>query len=118
MRLRSPRIAPLSDAELTAEQHEAVTTLVRDGRPLLNIYRTLVRAPRALGAFLAWGSYILSKKNELPARQREIVHSLKIREESVKSVSQRLGMSESAVKVAAHRGYRTLRRLLGGRNEN
>ena len=52
--------------------------------------------------------------DRLPARQREIVHSLKIREESVKSVSQRLGMSESAVKVAAHRGYRTLRRLLGG----
>lgn len=73
MRLRSPRIAPLSDAELTDEQREAVTSLVRDGRPLLNIYRTLVRAPRALTAFLAWGSYILSKKNDLPARQREIV---------------------------------------------
>ena len=50
----------------------------------------------------------------LPARQREIVQSLKIREESVKAVSQRLGMSESAVKVTAHRGYRALRRLLRG----
>jgi RNA polymerase sigma factor (sigma-70 family) len=54
----------------------------------------------------------------LPARQREIVHSLKIREESVKTVSRRLGMSESAVKVAAHRGYRALRRLLGGPDEH
>ncbi|MEO7191518.1 MAG: sigma-70 family RNA polymerase sigma factor [Vicinamibacterales bacterium] len=51
----------------------------------------------------------------LPARQREIVSALKLRDQSVKEVSQRLGMSESAVKVSAHRGYRALRRLLGGR---
>jgi RNA polymerase sigma-70 factor (ECF subfamily) len=51
----------------------------------------------------------------LPARQREIVSALKLRDESVKQVSHRLGMSESAVKVAAHRGYRALRRLLGSR---
>jgi RNA polymerase sigma-70 factor (ECF subfamily) len=57
---------------------------------------------------------VVAAVGKLPARQREIVHRLKIREESVKSVSRRLGMSESAVKVAAHRGYRTLRRLLGG----
>jgi RNA polymerase sigma-70 factor, ECF subfamily len=49
----------------------------------------------------------------LPARQREIVSALKLRDESVKEVSVRLGMSQSAVKVAAHRGYRALRRLLG-----
>ncbi len=53
----------------------------------------------------------------LPARQREIVSALKIREESVKDVSQRLGMTESAVKVTAHRGYRALRRLLGSRTD-
>lgn len=51
----------------------------------------------------------------LPARQREIVSALKLRDESVKEVSARLAMSESAVKVAAHRGYRALRRLLGSR---
>ena len=51
----------------------------------------------------------------LPARQREIVSALKLRDESVKEVSQRLGMTESAVKVTAHRGYRALRRLLGKR---
>jgi len=53
----------------------------------------------------------------LPERQREIVSALKLRDESVKEVSERLGMSESAVKVTAHRGYRKLRRLLGGREE-
>ena len=51
----------------------------------------------------------------LPDRQREVVSALKLRDESVKQVSERLGMSESAVKVTAHRGYRALRRLLGDR---
>jgi RNA polymerase sigma-70 factor, ECF subfamily len=50
--------------------------------------------------------------DSLPERQREIVRGLKLREESVKDLSQRMGMSESAVKVTAHRGYRALRRLL------
>jgi RNA polymerase sigma-70 factor (ECF subfamily) len=52
----------------------------------------------------------------LPPRQREIVSALKVGDESVKDVGRRLGMSESAVKVAAHRGYRALRRLLGARD--
>lgn len=50
----------------------------------------------------------------LPERQREIVSALKLKDESVKEVSERLGMSQSAVKVTAHRGYKALRRLLGG----
>jgi RNA polymerase sigma-70 factor (ECF subfamily) len=53
----------------------------------------------------------------LPARQREIVQALKLEDASVKDVSRRMGMSESAVKVTAHRGYRALRRLLGKREE-
>jgi RNA polymerase sigma-70 factor (ECF subfamily) len=52
----------------------------------------------------------------LPPRQREIVSALKLRDESVKEVSVRMGMTESAVKVTAHRGYRALRRLLGRRD--
>jgi RNA polymerase sigma-70 factor (ECF subfamily) len=51
----------------------------------------------------------------LPSRQREVVSALKLRDESVKEVSERLGMSASSVKVTAHRGYRALRRLLGDR---
>jgi RNA polymerase sigma-70 factor (ECF subfamily) len=50
----------------------------------------------------------------LPPRQREVIERLKFRDESVREVSSGLGMSESAVKVTAHRGYRALRRLLGG----
>src|SRR5258707_900824 len=51
----------------------------------------------------------------LPPRQREVVSALKLRDESVKNIGERLGMSPSAVKVTAHRGYRALRRLLGHR---
>jgi RNA polymerase sigma-70 factor (ECF subfamily) len=51
----------------------------------------------------------------LPDRQREVVTALKLRDESVRDISERLGMSQSAVKVTAHRGYKALRRLLGSR---
>jgi RNA polymerase sigma-70 factor (ECF subfamily) len=50
----------------------------------------------------------------LPARQRDIVEGLKLRDESVRHLAARHGMSESAVKVMAHRGYKKLRKLLGG----
>ena len=52
----------------------------------------------------------------LPDRQRQIVSALKLKDESVKQVSERFGMTPSAVKVTAHRGYKALRRLLRGRN--
>jgi alkylhydroperoxidase family enzyme len=71
MRLSKPRIAPLSDAELTPEQAEALEAF-RPG-PVLNIFRTLVHAPKALSRFNTWGGYILSRRNDLPAREREIV---------------------------------------------
>jgi len=50
---------------------------------------------------------------QLPARQREIVEAIKLRDESVREIASRLRMTVTAVKVTAHRGYRTLRRLLG-----
>jgi alkylhydroperoxidase family enzyme len=71
MRLTKPRFAPLSDAELTPEQAEALEPM-RPG-PVLNIFRTLVRAPKALARFNQWGGYVLSRRNDLPAREREIV---------------------------------------------
>src|SRR5215207_7897325 len=71
MRLTSPRIAPMSDAEMGPEQHEALKDF--GPGPLLNIFRTLARAPKALTRFNAWGGYVLSRRNDLPAREREIV---------------------------------------------
>lgn len=50
----------------------------------------------------------------LPAKQREVIEGLKFKDQSVRELAGRLNMSESAVKVTAHRGYRALKRLLGG----
>ena len=50
----------------------------------------------------------------LPDRQRDVIVGMKFGDESVRDIGARLGMSDSAVKVTAHRGYKVLRRLLGG----
>jgi alkylhydroperoxidase family enzyme len=73
MRIAAPRIAPLKDDELTEEQREALKPMFATGRPVLNIFRTLARAPKALTRFNDWGSYVLSRRNSLTAREREIV---------------------------------------------
>jgi len=49
----------------------------------------------------------------LPEKQRQVIEGLKFEDRSVREVAGRLRMSESAVKVTAHRGNRALRRLLG-----
>jgi RNA polymerase sigma-70 factor, ECF subfamily len=50
----------------------------------------------------------------LPRIQREVVSLLKYEDLSVREVAARLGMSEAAVKATAHRGYKMLRRGVGG----
>ena len=50
----------------------------------------------------------------LPARQRQVIAAMKFHDRSVREIAGRLRMTESAVKVTAHRGYKALRRLLGG----
>ena len=72
MRLSQPRIAPAADNALTPDQRRVLEPLGQRG-PVLNIFRTMARAPDALTAFLAWGSYILSRRNALPERERELV---------------------------------------------
>ena len=70
MRLTKPRIAPVADADLTPDQAEILAPM---GERVLNIFRTFVNAPKAAKGFLAWGNYVLSRRNDLPAREREIV---------------------------------------------
>ena len=43
------------------------------GGRVLNIFRTLARSPKALTGFLAWGNYVLSRRNSLAPREREMV---------------------------------------------
>lgn len=71
MRLSAPRIAPLDPGALDAEQAEALAPVTREGK-VLNIFLTLARAPLALGRFLAWGNYVLSRDNALDPRRREL----------------------------------------------
>ncbi|MFN7399476.1 MAG: carboxymuconolactone decarboxylase family protein [Sandaracinobacter sp.] len=73
MRLKSPRIPPLPEAGWTAEQREILAAITMGGAQVYNIFRTQIRLPEATRAFLAWGSYILSRRNDLPPREREIV---------------------------------------------
>lgn len=70
MRLTQARIAPLADDALTDADRAALSP---SGRPVLNIFRTMARAPEALKAFNTWGAYILSDRNALAPREREML---------------------------------------------
>ena len=66
-------------ARLDADQRAALSPFLDNGGgkvgggKVLNIFRTLAHAPKALTAFLGWGSYILSRRNALSERDRELV---------------------------------------------
>jgi RNA polymerase sigma-70 factor (ECF subfamily) len=49
---------------------------------------------------------------EIPPRQREAVELIQLRELSVAEAAARVGVSQTALKVRAHRGYRALRACL------
>ena len=49
---------------------------------------------------------------ELPDNQRRVIELLKFEDLSVREVAARLGITETNVKVTAHRGYRALRRQM------
>lgn len=51
---------------------------------------------------------------ELTPAQRLVIERLKLDEMSVRQVADQTGLSESNVKVIAHRGYAALRRILAG----
>jgi len=72
MRLKAPRIKPLADADMNANHREALAAQFGRGN-VYNIFRTLAHAPEAYRSFMRWGGYILSDKNSLAPREREIV---------------------------------------------
>lgn len=65
------------------------------------------------GAGTEEGEQVRLLLEKLPEKQRKVIELLKIHDRSVKEVSAQTGMSESAVKVAAFRGYEAIRRLFG-----
>ncbi len=73
MYLDAPRIAPVPQERWSAEQAELAAPMQARRGKVLNIFRTMLNHPAAMRAFLGWGNYVLSKKNSLAAREREIV---------------------------------------------
>ncbi|MEE1876524.1 carboxymuconolactone decarboxylase family protein [Altererythrobacter litoralis] len=78
MRLSAPRIEPVDMERLDEEQAAVLAPFANPdnkvgGGRVLNIFRTLAHAPKALEGFLAWGNYILSRRNSLGPRERELV---------------------------------------------
>jgi RNA polymerase sigma-70 factor (ECF subfamily) len=58
------------------------------------------------------GKDLQSVLEKLPDRQKDILVMTKVEGRSMAETAAKLGMTETAVKVAAHRGYKRLRELL------
>jgi RNA polymerase sigma-70 factor (ECF subfamily) len=58
--------------------------------------------------------FALEALGRLRGRQRRVIELLKLHDLSVREVAARVGMSESAVKVTAFRGYQEIRKMVGG----
>ena len=72
VRLKEPRIKPLTETQWNAEQQRLLSMLRgRDGR-IININTTLAHHPRMMANFLPFSRYIL-KESTLPPRDREIL---------------------------------------------
>jgi alkylhydroperoxidase family enzyme len=71
MRVDLPRLAPLTDTQMSEDALAVMAPIIARGTDL-NILRTMAHRPAALAKFLEWANYILSKANSLPARTREI----------------------------------------------
>jgi 4-carboxymuconolactone decarboxylase len=69
MRMSEPRVAPLQDDEMTAEQRELLS---RGNLARANIFRTLVRHPDLFRRWLVFGAHVLSQSSLAP-RERELV---------------------------------------------
>jgi RNA polymerase sigma-70 factor (ECF subfamily) len=59
------------------------------------------------------GESALDLLDQVSQKQRQVIELLKMGDLSVREVSAQTGMSESAVKVTAFRGYEAIRRFLG-----
>jgi 4-carboxymuconolactone decarboxylase len=71
MRLKEPRIPPLSRSEWTPEIAELLQKASGVSDEPLNIFATLVRHPGLFKRWMVFGTHVLFK-NTLPARDREL----------------------------------------------
>ena len=72
IRLRTPRIAPVSEARWSPEERELLLPVKQQRGYILNVYATLARHPAMYRPWLAFARYIL-RESSLPAREREML---------------------------------------------
>jgi 4-carboxymuconolactone decarboxylase len=75
VRLKEPRIKPLAESELTAEQQRLLKPSRRTGRggQVSNIYATLANHPKLDEKFSGGFATYIARESTLPAREREIL---------------------------------------------
>lgn len=73
-------------------------------------WEDLTQAPAEHGGGLSGSLHAALAR--LSQTQREVIRLLKLEGYSVAEISRRTGRSESSVKITAHRGYKTLRKLI------
>jgi alkylhydroperoxidase family enzyme len=72
VRLKEPRIAPLTESQWNEEQIKVLTPYKRVDGSVLNVVATLGRHPKLFDRFITFGLYVL-REQTLPDRDREIL---------------------------------------------
>ncbi|HWN97707.1 MAG TPA: carboxymuconolactone decarboxylase family protein [Blastocatellia bacterium] len=72
VRLSTPRIAPLTREQWTAQQRELITPQVRADGTVPNLYATMIQHPRLYAPRQSFGSY-LRTETSLPPKTREVL---------------------------------------------
>lgn len=71
MRLRQPRIQPVTEAEWTDDSRPVLAANSARG-PVLNVFATIARHPKLLKRWVVFANHVLNGST-LPARERELV---------------------------------------------
>jgi alkylhydroperoxidase family enzyme len=72
IRLKVPRIAPVTEANWSAQQREFLAPIRQDRGFLPNVYATMARDPQMYGHWIVFARHIL-RASSLPAREREML---------------------------------------------
>jgi len=71
MRLRQPRILPVTEADWTDDSRPTLAATAARG-PVLNVFATIARHPKLLKRWVVFANHVLNGST-LPARERELV---------------------------------------------
>lgn len=83
--------------------------------PLENRHETFAAAETNLHEQSEERSDVMKAVDSLPERQKRAIILLKLKEMSLKEAARESGVSATSLKIASHRGVKTLRKLLADR---